>query len=82
MVKSENDETDKELIVDIEVRAITIFGSVTKAWEWMNEPNTQFDGRSAREMLRTDLGRQLVESALDQLEQQAQNEKNLTRKGK
>jgi putative toxin-antitoxin system antitoxin component (TIGR02293 family) len=63
------DESDKlARLVRIFDHTVRVFSDTTRAREWLNKPKRRFDGRSALEMLRTEIGGRAVEEMLGQIE--------------
>ena len=48
-------------------QAVRVFGDKEKALYWLGEAKRRFDGRTAIQMLRTDLGGRMVEEMLGQI---------------
>ena len=48
-------------------QAVRVFGDKEKALYWLGEAKRHFDGRTAIQMLRTDLGGRMVEEMLGQI---------------
>lgn len=55
--------------VRVHALAVEVLGSVEKAAVWLHKPRTVFDGMSAMEMMQSEVGAQLVEEALRQLDE-------------
>lgn len=63
------DESDKlARVVRVFDHAVAVFDNIDRARDWFNTPKRRFDGRTPLEMLRTELGGQLVEEMLGQIE--------------
>jgi putative toxin-antitoxin system antitoxin component (TIGR02293 family) len=63
------DESDKlARLVRIFDHTVRVFGDAERARAWLNKPKRRFDGRSALEMLRTEIGGRAVEEMLGQIE--------------
>jgi putative toxin-antitoxin system antitoxin component (TIGR02293 family) len=55
--------------VRVHALAVEVLGSVEKAAVWLHKPRTFFDGMSAMDMMQSDVGAQLVEEAIWQLDE-------------
>lgn len=53
---------------EIQERAAKVLGSTEKASHWLTKSRSQFDGRSAMQMLDTKAGQQRVIEALESLD--------------
>jgi putative toxin-antitoxin system antitoxin component (TIGR02293 family) len=64
------EESDKLIrAAKIQALATEVLGSEEKATAWLHKPRRIFDGFSAMEQMKTELGAQLVEEALIQLDE-------------
>jgi putative toxin-antitoxin system antitoxin component (TIGR02293 family) len=64
------DESDKlARLVRIFDHAVRVFAGTDRARIWLEEPKKRFAGRTALEMLRTDIGGRLVEEFLIQIDE-------------
>jgi putative toxin-antitoxin system antitoxin component (TIGR02293 family) len=62
------DESDKLVrLVRVYDQAVRVLGDKEQALYWLSEPKKRFDGRTAVQMLRTDLGGRMVEEMLGQI---------------
>ena len=64
------DESDKlARLVRVFDQAVSVFGAVEQARNWLNKPKKRFDGRTPLQMLRTDFGGRMVEEMLAQIDE-------------
>lgn len=75
--KADNDPamSARDRAIAIEMRAIEVFGSKYDALLWMAEPSPMFDMLSPRKTITTELGRRLVEQALEELASRSRRRK-------
>lgn len=64
------DESDKlARLVRVFDQAVTVFGTVEQARNWLSKPKKRFDQRTPLQMLRTDVGGRMVEEMLGQIDE-------------
>ncbi len=64
------EESDKLIrAAKIQALAVEVLGSEDKATAWLHKPRAIFDGCSAMEQMKTELGAQVVEETLIQLDE-------------
>jgi len=65
-----SEETERALRLDkISHLGRKVFGSLEKAFRWLRRSNSRLDGRAPLEMLRTEVGGNLVEEMLYQIDE-------------
>lgn len=52
----------------IQALALEVFGDKEKAFKWLHKKRTMFDAQSAMEIMQTEVGAQLVEDTLNQID--------------
>jgi putative toxin-antitoxin system antitoxin component (TIGR02293 family) len=64
-----SDESDKlARLVRTFDHAVKVFGNITRARTWLEEPKKRFDKRTPLTMLRTEVGARMVEEMLGQID--------------
>jgi putative toxin-antitoxin system antitoxin component (TIGR02293 family) len=65
-----SDESDKLVrLIQVYDLAVKVFGEKEKAVYWLGEPKRRFDGRTPIQMMRTGLGKGMVEEMLIQIDE-------------
>ena len=63
-------ESDKlARLVRVFDQAVTVFGTIEQARNWLNKPKKRFDQRTPMHMLQTDFGGRMVEEMLGQIDE-------------